>query len=143
MPKLPISTQAGLTDAIELSYEQLKEISLLSGNRKAIATIEFGSALELSCVFIPNAFGDVSTAAVSVGTVSSSTFFVNQRSLSASSVAYNSGVTYISASGSSKAISSSANLVVYLYVTGDIANATSGRLIVGLRQIDINSLLNH
>ena len=141
MPKLPISTQAGLTDAIELSYEQLKEIALLPNGRKAIATIEFGSALELSCVFIPNAFDNVSTAAVSVGTFSGSTAFVNSRSLSASSVSYNSGSQYTA--GATRALGSSVTYVVYLYVTGDIASATSGSLIIGLRHIDINSLINH
>ena len=141
MPKLPISTQSGLTDAIELSYEQLQEISLLPNSRKIIATIEFGSALELAGVFIPNAFGNVSTAAVSVGVTGTAGYFVNSRSLSTASASYNSGSAY--STSNSKAIAPSGALAVHLYVTGDIANATSGRLIVGLRQIDINSLLNH
>jgi hypothetical protein len=141
MPKLQISTQAGLTDSIELSYEQLKEISLLPDNRKAIATIDFGSALEVVGVFIPSAFNGVSTAAVSVGTFSGSTAFVGSRSLSASSVSYNSGSQYTA--GVPKLLSSSASYVAYLYVTGDIANATSGKLIVGMRNVDLTSLLNN
>ena len=141
MPKLPISTQSGLTDAIELSYEQLQEISLLPNSRKVIATVEFGSALELAGVFIPNAFGNVSTAAVSVGITGTAGFFVNSRPLSAASASYNSGSGY--ASLNSRAIAPTGNLVVHLNVTGDIANATSGKLIIGLRLIDINSLINH
>jgi len=141
MPKLQISTQAGLTDAIEFSYEQLKEIASLPNNRKAIATIEFGSALEVVGVFIPNAFDGVSTAAVSIGTFSGSTAFVGSRSLSTASVSYNSGSQYTA--GVPKLLSSSAPYVAYLYVTGDISNATSGKLIVGIRNVDLTSLLNH
>ena len=141
MPKLQISTQAGLTDSIEFSYEQLKEIAMLPAGRKAIAIIEFGSALEIVGVFVPDAFNGVSTAAVSVGTSSNSTAFTNSRSLSTSSVSYNSGAQYTA--GVPKLLSSSANYVVYLYVTGDIPNATSGKLIVGMRNVDLTSLMNH
>lgn len=127
----------GFTHIYTATFEDLQTIG--NGGQLVIATIPAGGAVEMAGVFEAEAFVGTTSLVIDVGTTSADPDeFIDALDVDAMTVpVYNTGDAFTD--GQSQPVIGTSNPAsVYLEVTdAAIASATAGKIVIGLRIIDL------
>jgi hypothetical protein len=127
----------GFTHVYTATYEDLQTIG--NGGQATIATIPAGGAVECVGVYESEAFAGTSTLVIDVGTTSGDPDeFIDALDVDAMTApVFNTGDAFIGNQSQPVGGTSSATSVLLEVTDAAIASATAGKIVIGLRIVDL------
>ena len=127
----------GFTHVYTATYEDLQTIG--NGGQATIATIPAGGAVEMVGVYESEAFAGTTTLVIDVGTSSGDPDeFIDALDVDAMSApVFNTGDAFVGSQSQPVGGTNSATSVLLEVTDAAIASATAGKIVIGLRIVDL------
>ena len=141
MPKLANNEMGGFTDAVRLTFADLKAIG--NGGTKVIGTIPAGGAVEIVGALTTVPVVGTTSLSIGVGFSGTAAAFISAWDGDASAApAYNTGSLFTT--GFSAAVSrvATATPIILTLTDATIASITAGEIVIGLRILDLGRFKN-